>query len=239
MNRFFLVHSIQCLAIVLLAVCFIAPYWLHAGDVDDGFDSQRWEKDIQAFEAKEQESLPEEGGVVFVGSSSIRKWDLDKFFPDQDFINRGFGGSHMEDSVYYADRIVLPYKPRTVVVYAGDNDINDGKTPQRVLNDFKKFVRIVHENLPRTNILYIAIKPCVKRWDKVDKVREANRLISEYAKKDKHVDFVDIDAPMMGEDCKPRRSLFEEDELHLNDEGYRLWTSLLKPFLQEKPLADE
>jgi lysophospholipase L1-like esterase len=200
----------------------------------------RWEKAIEAFEQKDRQRPPPKNAIVFVGSSSIRFWDLKKFFPDLEAINRGFGGSELADSAFYASRIVVKYQPRIVVLYAGDNDIGAGKTPERVFADFKDFVKAVHTPLPRTKIVYLGIKPSVLRWKLVDRMRQANSLIEEYCK---HVDglvYLDVATPLLGPDGKPRAELFQRDGLHLNDKGYVLWTSLLRPLIapnDEKPAA--
>ena len=194
-------------------------------------EESRWESAIQAFEKLDKQQAPAENGIVFVGSSSIRKWDLKKWFPDFHAINRGFGGSEVSDSLEFADRIVIKYAPRIVVVYAGDNDIAHDKTPQQVHDDFKQLADLIHAKLPKTKIVYIAVKPSIKRWALVDQVREANRLITTLASRDERLEFVDIDQPMIGPDGMPRKELFVEDGLHLSDEGYALWTSLVKPHL--------
>lgn len=213
----------------LWIACLIVSATWAAEESHPPYDSSRWEMDIQAFEARDREKLPAPGGILFVGSSSIRLWDTEKCFPGMGIINRGFGGSQMVDSVYYAPRIVLPYQPKTIAVYAGDNDIQSGKTPQAVLKDFQQFVKIVHQSLPETRIIYIAIKPSISRWDKVDRMREANRAIRKFAEATEGVEFADIDTPMIGEDGRPRPSLFLDDGLHLNEEGYALWTKILRP----------
>lgn len=200
-----------------------APPHAHAED--------RWEPAIRAFETADQEQPPEKGGIVFIGSSSIRRWDLGKSFPDLNVINRGFGGSQMADSVRYAERILLPLEPRTVVVYAGDNDINAGKSPEIVFADFTAFVARVHDTLPKTKILFIAIKPSLRRWNLVDTMRRANHKVEKFASTHPLVKFVDIDTPMLGDDGRPRPEFFVEDGLHMTDEGYRVWTGILGPRL--------
>ncbi len=191
----------------------------------------RWESKIRQFEAQDREQPPPKGGILFVGSSSIVGWDLERHFPDLPVINRGFGGSQIADSIHFAPRIVLPYEPRTVVLYAGDNDIAAGKTPQQVLADFRRFVEIVHADLPKTKIVFIAIKPSIRRWQLIDRIREANRLVQEASEKKERLVFVDIDPPSIGDDGKPRPELLKADGLHLNDDGYRLWSSLVRPHL--------
>jgi len=194
--------------------------------------ADRWEKKIQAFEAADRAHPPQPNGIVFIGSSSIVKWDLAKWFPGLPVINRGFGGSQIADSVRYEDRILIPYKPRIVVFYAGDNDIAAGKSPEKVFADYKAFVAKLRRALPKTRVVYIAIKPSLKRWELVDKMREANRMIRTYAGQDPLQDFVDIDKPMIRADGKPRPELFAADGLHLSPEGYKLWTSLIRPYLE-------
>lgn len=193
---------------------------------------ERWESAIQKFEQQDRQAPPEPGGVLFVGSSSIRLWDLKQHFPELNPLNRGFGGSEVADCVHFADRIVLPCRPRTIVLYAGDNDIAGGKTPCEVYADFQKFVDLVHDRLPQTRIVYIAIKPSLKRWSLVHRMRAANALILAACVDDERLEFVDIDTPMIGSDGQPRAELFVEDGLHLSPAGYQLWSRLLAPYLK-------
>jgi lysophospholipase L1-like esterase len=192
----------------------------------------RWESKIASFEARDREAPPPRDGIVFIGSSSIVGWKLNRFFPKLPVINRGFGGSEVADSVRYADRILLPYRPKVVVMYAGDNDIARGKSAEQVVADYRRFVKKIRTALPKTRIVYIAIKPSISRWALVDKMREANRQIMAIADSDPKLDFVDIDTPMIGEDGKPRKELFKPDGLHLNDEGYQVWSNLVRPHLK-------
>jgi len=192
----------------------------------------RWESAIAAFEAQDRQQPPPDGGIVFIGSSSIRMWDLDRWFDGLAVVNRGFGGSQVADSVRHAGRILLPCRPKVVVLYAGDNDIASGKTPEEVLADFNQFVAKVHAALPETRVVFIAIKPSIKRWSLVDTMRQANRLIRGVTENDPRLVFVDVDAPMLGSDGRPRSELFAPDGLHLNDEGYQLWSDLVRPHLK-------
>src|SRR5262249_46198905 len=192
---------------------------------------EKWEKDIAAFEKQDKEKPPPQNGVVFVGSSSIRRWDLGKSFEAKDYINRGFGGSQLADSVHFADRLVLKHKPRVVVLYAGDNDLAAGKKPEQVADDFKEFVRAVHKELPRTKVIYISIKPSIARWKLIDTIRKTNGLIEAQCKGDERLVYLDVVKPMLGGDGMPRAELFVKDGLHLSDEGYKLWASLLQPHL--------
>jgi lysophospholipase L1-like esterase len=191
----------------------------------------RWEKDIAAFEAADKAAPPAKGEIVFVGSSTIRRWDTAISFPDLKILNRGFGGSDLSDSTRYVDRIVLPYEPRLVVVYAGDNDISAGTTSEEVAIAFERFTRAVHAKLPQTRILYIAIKPSLLRWTQIDRMRSANLVIRAYCERDDRLAFLDFDGLMLGWDEKPRRELFAEDGLHLSPQGYQMWTTVVRPWL--------
>ncbi len=195
--------------------------------------ADRWEPAIRAFEAKDRKQPPAKDGVVFVGSSSIVMWDLAKNFPGVSAVNRGFGGSQMADSARYADRIVIPYRPQLVVLYAGDNDLAAGKTPEQVFDDYCRFVAKVHAALPKARIVTIAIKPSRARWKLMDRIRRTNRLLGEFAAKDPRLVFVDMEASMLDGEGKPRAELFRPDGLHLNAEGYRLWSERIRPYLRE------
>ena len=190
----------------------------------------KWEKKIAAFEARDKTNMPPKGAILFVGSSSIRKWTtLAKDFPGKEVINRGFGGSEIADSTALADRIIFPYEPRIIVLYAGDNDLAAGKSPEKVFGDFESFLKKVHEHLPETRVEYISIKPCPLRWKLKDKVNEVNNRIA--AIKDDKLTFIDVYPSMLGTDGKPRPELFEKDGLHPSRECYKLWAKLITPHL--------
>ena len=191
-----------------------------------------WTQEIAAFEAQDREAPPQKGGVVFVGSSSIRLWNLSRSFPGVSTVNRGFGGSHISDSIRFVDTLVIRHRPKTVVFYAGDNDLSAGKTPETVAADFAAFVSKVHAALPETRIAFIGIKPSLQRWALIAKVREANALVRKQCEADDRLAFVDVDGPMLGWDGKPRQELLVEDGLHLSPQGYELWTMLVRPFVE-------
>jgi len=215
--------------LVFLAMIAVSPCLL-ADDKQPDFS--RWEKDIAAFEQKDKDKPPPKNGVLFAGSSSIRLWDLKKSFPDLDAINRGFGGSQIADSTHFAPRIILKQEPRLIVFYAGDNDVAAGKTPEQVSDDFQDFAKTVHKELPKTKIVFISIKPSIKRWEMADKQKKANELIEAFCKKNDYLTYLDVVKPMLGGDGKPRPELFAKDDLHMNEKGYEMWASLLKPLLK-------
>ena len=133
----------------------------------------RFETEIAAFEKWDHQNAVPQNCILFVGSSTIRLWQTADAFPDLPVINRGFGGSTIPDVNHFADRIVFKYKPRTIVFYSGDNDIAAGRSPDKVFADFETFAKSVHERLPNTQLIYLAIKPSPLRWENV--VEVANR----------------------------------------------------------------
>jgi len=197
-------------------------------------DEARWEESIAAFAAADRKQLPPPGGVVFVGSSSIRLWtDLEKQLSDTDgVINRGFGGAKLSDCTRYLDRVVLPYTPRLIVVYAGDNDLAEGREPKEVFNELVRFVERVRKSLPHTQIKYISIKPSPARVALLPKARAANNLIRQFASAGNHLDFIDVFTPMVDAAGQPRSELFQADALHLNSAGYKLWATIIAPHVR-------
>lgn len=209
--------------------------WLccpHSGRADDAARFAKWEKAIAAFEDADRANPPPKNGVVFVGSSSIRLWDVKNSFPDLPVINRGFGGSQIEDSAHFAERIVVPYAPRVIVFYAGDNDIASGKTPERVEADFQQFVKNVRAKLPEATILFLAIKPSPSRWKFYETQQQANARIRKVCESGPQLKYLDVVKPMLNDDGQPRDELFLKDRLHMNADGYRLWTEIVVPELQ-------
>jgi lysophospholipase L1-like esterase len=211
--------------LVLAGMALLAPLTVSGAEPDPA----RWSKAIAAFDRGAQ---PAKGGIVFVGSSSIRRWDLEKWFPDFDVVNRGFGGSHLSDCNHYLESLVLKHEPRIVVLYAGDNDIASGKSPERVFEDFQEFSSRIHKRLPATRIVYLPIKPSLKRWHLVEPMKKANALIAAYALCDRRIVSVNTFDELLGDDGRPRRELFAADGLHLNETGYKAWTTVLTPHLR-------
>jgi len=189
--------------------------------------------DIAAFQAADKAAPPPRHAVLFVGSSSIRFWkDLATDFAGTPVINRGFGGSTLPDVVRYADRIVIPYHPREIVLYAGDNDIAAGRSPEQVLADFKTFVAKVEAALPGTPIAFVSIKPSPARAALIGRMRQANALVRRFSA-GRGVAYVDVFTPMLDAKGAPRGELFGDDGLHMNRAGYTLWTKLIAPELKK------
>lgn len=221
---------------LLLAVLPTAPRAIEAAQAARATATPNalpFEKEILAFEASDRTNPPPQGAVLFLGSSSIRLWKtLAQDFPRHRVINRGFGGSQIVDSIRYAPRIVLPCRPRLIVLYAGGNDINAGKTPEQVFADYREFVRTIHAALPATAIAYISVAPNPARWAQVERVRAANGLIEAHVRTDPRLRFIDVFPKMLGADGQPRPEIFSNDRLHMNAGGYELWKEIVAPFLE-------
>jgi lysophospholipase L1-like esterase len=200
-------------------------------------DPDRWEPTIRKFEEADKVAPPPQNGIVFIGASSIVRWNLAESFPELGprAINRGFGGSLAADSTRYADRIVIPYKPQKVVFYAGDNDVQAQRTPEQIAGDFAAFEKKVHAALPATEIIFISIKPSIRRWAWIEQIKSANALVKQYCASHPHLAFVDIVPQMIGPDGKPIKELLVEDGLHMTPAGYKVWNAALKGLLQVSP----
>lgn len=193
---------------------------------------ERWRESLDAFAATDRLHAPVPGGVLFVGSSSIRMWnDLETQFQTAAVIKRGFGGSRMSDCALYVANLVLPYRPRLVVVYAGDNDLAEGRTPAEVLASFRSFVEQVRAELPRTRIAYLSIKPSPLRASLMPAIVETNALIARYVASVPNLDFIDIYARMLDEEGRPRTDIFMADGLHMNPQGYAIWKTVISAHL--------
>jgi lysophospholipase L1-like esterase len=199
-----------------------------------------YESTILAFEKADQAAPPAHGGVVFYGSSSIRMWKtLNEDFPGLNVINRGFGGSTAPDALQYANRIVFPYRPAVIVFYEGDNDLSKGRTPEQFLADCQEFARQVHAELPKTRILYLSVKPSVKRSTLMEKQAAANKMLSSWisSAKDSRLVFVDIVKPMLDDKGTVRADLFLADRLHMNRQGYKIWADTIRNLLHPPKVA--
>jgi len=193
-----------------------------------------WEASIAHYEEADREQSPDPGAILFTGSSSIRLWGgLAEDMAPLRVLNRGFGGSHIDHVSHFANRIVLPYRPSAVVLYAGDNDLaqGSGKTPASVFADLQHFVGLVHTALPDTPVYFVAIKPSLSRWDRWPEMSRANAQIEAWAAATAGVEYLDIATPMLAASGEPRGELFIFDGLHLSEEGYRVWADVIRPVL--------
>jgi lysophospholipase L1-like esterase len=204
---------------------------LRADDGPPDPDPSRFVKEIEAFERADRTSPPEPGSILFLGSSSIKLWDLDDWFPEHALVNRGFGGSQLSDVIHYADRLVTPVRPRLVFVYAGDNDIAAGKSPARVLGDFLTLADRIRTSSPEASVVFLAIKPSLARKDDWPSMRRANELVQDACETVEHLSFLDVAGPMLTAQGALRPELYVSDGLHLSREGYAIWAETLAPML--------
>jgi lysophospholipase L1-like esterase len=192
----------------------------------------RWEKAIRAFEEADQELPPPKGAVLFVGSSTIRRWTtLARDFPEHDVINRGFGGACIADCTEFADRIIFPYQPSTIVFRAGGDDLKAGLSPDEVFADFRAFVAKVRSKRPETLIVFISLRLTPKRQELEAETKALNALIAAYVQGAPRMRYVDIYDLVLDASGEFRPELFAEDNLHFSPEGYRLLAEVVLPYL--------
>lgn len=198
-----------------------------------GQDPKRFQKDIDKFKEIDKKDLSQ-GEILFVGSSSVRFWNtLQEDFPKHKVINRGFGGSHMSDLLFYLDDLVLKYKPKQVFVYEGDNDINDKESPKDILKEAETLVKRIHKALPKTEIVFISPKPSIARWNLKSEYQKLNYRLKAFTNQYSYVKFVDVWQPMLDAKGDPIKDIFIEDNLHMNAKGYEIWQKTIEPYLMK------
>lgn len=195
--------------------------------------ADRWQAAMDAFAAHDRTTPPPENAILFIGSSSIRMWDVRKSFDEAATINRGFGGSQYADIVRHADRLIRPYQARAIVLYSGDNDLWHGKTPEEVHRDFLSVVKAIRDHQANVPIVVIGVKPSIARRKIDGQIRHANRLMAESAAKVAHMAFVDPYQFMLDGDGEANQTLFVGDGLHLNAAGYALWTPRVRKAIED------
>ncbi|PSL44776.1 lysophospholipase L1-like esterase [Chitinophaga niastensis] len=195
-----------------------------------------FQSDIQTILNYDKIYAPPEHPILFIGSSSIRKWDdLESVFSKYVVLNRGFGGALTNDVTYYANKIIFPYHPRQIVIYVGENDLPDaGTTADIIFSRFKNLYATIRSQLPKVPIIYISIKPSPVREAFFAKAQQTNKLIKTFLATEKNTVFIDVYSLMLDKEGKPRRELFIGDMLHMNKKGYAIWEKVVEPHLVEK-----
>jgi lysophospholipase L1-like esterase len=194
----------------------------------------RFQKEISQFKTRDSTEFPPAGEILFVGSSSFAKWkDVQDYFPGYPILNRGFGGSTLPDVIHYAGDVIIPYHPRQIIIYCGDNDLasSDTVTAVMVLDRFRKLFALIREKLPRTFIGFISIKPSQSRQRLMPRMVKANGLIKDFLKGRKNTAFINVYDKMLNGEGMPDSSIFLKDELHMNAKGYAIWQRVIEPYL--------
>jgi len=220
-----MINKLKLLAVFLFLVGFVKA------------QNTPFYSEIEHFKKQDSIHFPPKHAILFLGSSSFRKWeDVQKYFPGYTIINRGFGGSTIPDAMRYLNEIVFPYEPKQVVIYEGDNDLasSDKITADSVLNRFEKLFSLIRKHLPNTAIAFVSIKPSPSREKLMPEMQEANSMIKTFLSHQKNAAFIDVYHVMLNKDGTPDKSLFIEDELHMNDKGYHIWQRIIKPYLLKK-----
>lgn len=195
---------------------------------------QPFAEDITSFQKKDSIHPPPAHAILFVGSSSFTKWtDVQNYFPGHTIINRGFGGSTLVDVIRYEEQVIFKYEPRQIVIYCGENDVAsaDSITGTIVLQRFSQLFNNIRRRLPDVPIIYISMKPSPSRWLMKDRLKEGNRLIEKFLKKQKKAHFISVWKGMLGPEGEPKAEIFIEDKLHMNAKGYAIWQKLIEPYL--------
>jgi lysophospholipase L1-like esterase len=211
--------------IFLPVVCFVQQLSAQANPA-------YWD-DVQVIKKYDQMYAPPDHPVLFVGSSSIRKWDdLERTFAKYVVMNRGIGGAVVNDIINYVNDIVFPYHPRQIVMYVGENDLlNEQTTADSIFVRTMRLIHVIRTGMPDIPIVYISIKPSPVREKYLLKAAAANDLIRNYIRTQKNILFLDVFHRMLNSDGKPRPELFVIDMLHMNPQGYEIWRKAVKPLL--------
>lgn len=197
-------------------------------------DPLRFEEDMEAFAAEDRRSPPPEGAVVVTGSSSVRRWHptIEADLAPLTIIPRGFGGSTMEDALYWIDRVAIAYRPRAVVIYEGDNDTGRYEVPPgTIAGQFQEIAAKIHGALPGTRIYVVSVKPSVSRWASWPQAVETNELLKGIAARNDLITYIDVATPMLKADGTVMADIFVEDDLHLNPKGYEIWATAIREIL--------
>ena len=196
-----------------------------------------YEPDVREVELKKEKVIDPK--MLFYGSSSIRLWDnlytdFEAFKP----LNMGFGGSTLAACIVYFDRLMKELNPDIMLIYAGDNDLGDGRHPEEVFIFFKQMVADVRKRFGNIPLLFVSIKPSIRRFNIIEQIRFTNKIISsEIDKMDDNVYFIDVFNKMLDSNRFPDRSLFQPEGLHLNEKGYALWKNIILDFMIENNIT--
>jgi lysophospholipase L1-like esterase len=199
-----------------------------------GQDALRFANEVDAIQ-KKYDTLwdASKETIVFTGSSSIRMWqNLQDRFPKHQIINSGFGGSQASDLMYYINELVLDFKPKRVFIYEGDNDLAGGKKSKEIINDINTIVAKIRALNPTTEIVLIAAKPSIARWNLKRKYKQLNRRFKKMSASNPQLSYADVWQPMLTK-RRVKQDIFIEDGLHMNAKGYELWYEVIKEHIDK------
>jgi lysophospholipase L1-like esterase len=191
-----------------------------------------YENEVQRLE-KERTELTYDPKLLFYGSSSIRLWEtLHEDFADYKPVNLGFGGSTLAACDWFFDRLVAPFHPGSMIVYAGDNDLGDGRHPEEVFIFFQQLVARTRRQFGSIPLAFISVKPSISRWNIVDSIRYANKIIEEEIRRQgDNLHFINVYTRMTDNAGYPKREFLDPDGLHINEKGYALWKGIIRQYL--------
>jgi len=196
---------------------------------------EKYAKELSQFSQEDKKGIDTTNLVVFIGSSTFRKWtNLQSYFPHSNVLNHGFGGSRLAEAIYFADKFVYAYKPAQVVLYEGDNDLGGGIPVETLLSDLKVFVRLTGIKLPKTPIVLLSVKYSPRRNAQREQIKEYNAKMKEFAQSNPNLKYVDIASIVLNENGTYRKELFTADSLHVNQDCYKLFAKKIEPFLIRK-----
>lgn len=193
----------------------------------------RFDAEIERFLISDATNFPEKGQILVIGSSSIRLWkSLDADMQPLKTIRRGFGGATIPEVIYYSEQILFPYEPSKIVFYCGENDhyIN---TPHQIYESFQIMEKLIHKQLPETELYFVSIKPSIARMRMWKKMSITNRIIKKYTEITPKTHYIDVSSAMFNEDYSIKNDIFISDRLHMNEKGYQIWTEIIKPVISE------
>ncbi|WP_205511015.1 GDSL-type esterase/lipase family protein [Longitalea arenae] len=190
----------------------------------------KFESEIKKFEKADSITPPAKQQVLFIGSSSFRLWnDFSQRFKGYAVINRGFGGAELADVTRYARRILIPYRPSKVFIYAGENDIGHDQSAEAVFKRFLELFELLSAELPDTRFYFISVKPSPSRLKYKSQLEDFNKKVNAFIKERScNWTFIDVYHPMLAEDGSPKADIFRPDKLHMNSKGYDIWEKLIK-----------
>jgi len=213
--------------ILFLSILFIS--------VNTIAQENQFTNEIKAFRKQDSIQKPNDGMLLFIGSSSFRLWkDVKSDFNNQNILNRAFGGATLLDLIYFQNDVVLKYKPKKIFIYCGENDIASSEkvTPKMVFKRYKTFYKTLRKQFPETPIIFISLKPAISRWYMKDRMMATNKLISQFMKNKKNATFVNIWDDML-ENGEPKKDIYIQDNLHMNAKGYAIWVEKMNALVND------